>query len=177
MCLEGWVGPAPKPHQETPQGLETPSSIRVPTPDHPGSRNPSMSEWDDGMGVRAVLQFLQLLQPRSPPGTSRVTFQLKRWPQVVAFTPRVTSTATSHRLAHPARSAHRKPRLADQSPQLSPRALAPLTNPPPPQAPSLLATTAPSGSGLPDGFRPTWAMATARWRTEVSHAPMSSNQA
>jgi len=46
-----------------------------------------------------------------------------------------------------------------------------------PRAPSRLATTAPWGTRLSDGLRPTWAMANARLRTEVSHAPMSSNQA
>jgi len=164
MCLERMGGNGPKPRQEAPQGLETPSSRRVPTPDHPGSRNPSMSEWDDGMGVRAVLRFLRLLQPRSPPGTSRETFQLKRWPQVVAFTPRGPILA-AHTSGPPTLHIHPHPRPSHPS------------SPPPPQAPSLLATTAPSGIGLPDGLRPTWAMATARWRTEVSHAPMSSNQA
>jgi hypothetical protein len=167
-----------KPRQETTQGLETPRTRRVPTPDHRGRRNPSMSEWDDWMGWGASVQLKQPRKPPDAPQASQHTFQLKRWPK---------DDRGSGLADRASRIGPRGSRLADRASRATPYGPRRTDHPartkarahPRPQAPSRLATTAPSGTGigLRDGLRPTWAMATARCRTEVSHAPMSSNQA
>ncbi len=173
MCLSRWVGRVPNPGRTQMRAW-----------DHP-ERGGSQPETIAGVQIRPCQSGTTGWECEPPfnPFSISSPFSLSSpgAPRNLAGNVSAETLATGGRV-HTSQFTPRSLHLEEHPSQLTPQALAPsksasISSPPPSQAPSLLATTAPSGSGLPDGLRPTWAMTSARWRTEVSHAPMSSNQA